>query len=293
MHNNAASEECLLFIDWAIVELIELAALDNLSKDAVNIIVERDTLKIKEFDLFKFVNKWYDNNSTPTTVSQAKKIKLTEKSSESETIDQKKRLPMFDKIRYPIMSLDEFNECYKLKRQHFLSADIVNIFEFISTGIRNDGLFYSTTKRAFDPTFKKEVNRVTFSSIDKVICGCGDPCEIEFSVNKPVLMLKVYLTMFVISGSIYSGCEPHTELHKFQNTIKFAPILILHPNVQYRLSVNICERNGFDSGAHCCKIVECVPSNPDENYFNFPNAKHAYIVRSIIFSTQDNKKLKQ
>lgn len=45
LHKNAASEQCLMFIDWAIVDLIELAELDDLCEEALNIIVEQDALK--------------------------------------------------------------------------------------------------------------------------------------------------------------------------------------------------------------------------------------------------------
>lgn len=53
MYNNAVTEECLMVIDWAIDDLIQIGKLYDLSDDALIVVAAGDTLVVKELDLFK------------------------------------------------------------------------------------------------------------------------------------------------------------------------------------------------------------------------------------------------
>lgn len=106
-YKTAATEEYLKFIDSKIEELIHLAKLDDLCEQALDLVIERDTLNVNEINLFKFAVKWM------------------EKAYESNGI----------------VSL-----C-KLKPDLFTADEAFSVFRYCSTGYRDDQLVYSTKKR--------------------------------------------------------------------------------------------------------------------------------------------------
>lgn len=284
VYENAASEECLMFIDWAIADLVEIAKPEDLCEEALTIIVERDTLKIKEFDLFKFVMKWSDVNSA-VVVPNAKRLKLD---GETHDAEPNAMLPIFRIIRYPTMSLEEFGQCYKLKREYFPPADVLNIFQYLSLGTRNDNLSYSTRRREFDPKFTDKLNVIKFSPLENHgTTTCFQQCDIRFTVNRPVTLCELRFTSIVMSGSLYNRTESLPEqLYHFENSFKQSLNIVLLPNVPYELSVKIC-----DCGHESHKIPYCTAVK--QNCFNFAKSVYPFIIHKFIFTTQKNENVKR
>lgn len=279
--NAAASEECLMFIDWTIVELIGLGKLDDLNEEALIMVIKRDSLLIEEFDLFNFVMKWSDANDV-AAVSNAKKMKRNENPGERKGVSEwKERKKIFSVIRYPTMSLNEFAECYKLKNNLFNAVEIASIFEFCTTGNRNVRLSYSTTKRNYDPKFTDDINVVEFTKNINPTFGrsyyCGDKVEVIFTVNKPIELYKLHLisSTSAASGTISSGKK---VLYTFLESIEQSPQITLLPNAKYVFYMS-CSTNNNST---------CSP--PNQEYFNFPPF-FQHVIKKIEFKpNQKNKR---
>lgn len=224
LYNNAATEECLMVIDWTISDLIKLKKLDDLSDEALILLAERDTLIVKELDLFKFVIKRADNLSdTNDTISKREKINS-----------------IFKKIRFPTMSADDFSECYKLKPDLFTSEQISSIFKCCSTAIQDNNLLYSATKRSLHPNFNNSnVNVIEFSGYK---ISKQKAHTLKFRVNRPISLCSIDFT--ACDGEVDMKICKLDEMEKSEIILQekidwFHRIvttdIILLPNIQYVL----------------------------------------------------------
>lgn len=248
IYDNEVTEECLLLIDLTIDDLMKLKKLDQLSDDALTMVVERDTLRVKEVDLFKFM------------------IKRTESPSETNeplAKRQKVRNPIFEKLRFPTMSVDEFSECFKLKPELFATDEISSIFKCCSSGIQDDGLLYSTTKRVYEAQFNSDnQNVITFEGTKISIQKTH---ELKFRVRKPVALCGIDFTTPLVDMKLYEldaiGKVRNLHIHTTRvfslqrnAVVTFASDIILLPKIQYVIETHsdcgnklICERVTKDS----------------------------------------------
>lgn len=247
MYNNELTEECLTLIDWAIDDLIKLKKLDDLSDEALTMVAERDTLIVKETDLFKFMIKRSDNLSE-TNEPMSKR---------------KKKDSIFEKLRFPTMSVNEFSDCFKLKPEIFTSEQISSIFKFCSSAIRDDHLIYSTTKRGYNKEFNNEnINVIEFEG-NKISSQTAH--KLKFCVNRPMALCGIGFTVQSLSmklckldglGNSHILCEYKSQNCYFLSkdshtiTITFTSDIILFPNNQYVVETD----SGFNSKLICAGV---------------------------------------
>lgn len=245
MYDNAVTEECLMFIDLTIEDLIMLRKLNQLCDDALNMVVERDTLRVKEIDLFKYLV-----NRTSSEMSSTTNEPMTKRKKTISTI--------FEQVRFPTMSVDEFSECFKLKPEIFRTEQISSIFKFCSTAVRDDNLLYSTEKRAYDTKFNDdEINVIEF--VGTRVSTQKDQ-KLEFYVFRPLALCQIEVTtMFAdITLSKLDENGKSVTLSKRKSRVgstgrnavlSFHPHIILLPEIKYVLATHsdcggklICER---------------------------------------------------
>lgn len=159
IYENESSVECLQFIDLAISGLIEKGnkALFALDAKPLKEILTRNSLKINEITLFKFLLKWTEISSKNFKTIQNRK----------ETF-----IDLFSLIRFPSMDLIQFGESFNLEPHFFTDEEILAIFKYSSTVNANcstkDILSYSTTKR-FNSFDMLELEKTgTFPKIDTI-----------------------------------------------------------------------------------------------------------------------------
>lgn len=259
LYENAATEQCLLVIDWSITELIKLGKLDDLSEEALIMVVERDSLKIRELDLFKFFIKWSG------TLSR-----------------QEKMYSVLKRLRFSTMSVEDVSECIKLRPEYFTPEEISNI---CPSAIR-DELFYSTTKRDYRPKFDGVINVIKFEGrkISK-----SKKFDFQFSVDTPIAICGVRLTNEFVTVKIYTYNESGAyhalyESHTFSSNLNNYPFdtfgrdIVLIPNKKYFLETN---NNNGNISMVCTHVSK---GSKYENRFNFPTRFDTF-VKEISFKT--------
>lgn len=142
IYNNESSDECLKYIDLNIRELIShnYRTIYALDEEPLKLLLIRDSLNIKEINLFAFLLTWAkkrlsnDNLIVQTVVQNTKE----------------KFMDLFKLIRFPSMSILDFSSTFKFAPNFFTNEEILAVFKYISTmqKCHLENLNYSALARA-------------------------------------------------------------------------------------------------------------------------------------------------
>lgn len=134
LYDNDLSKKCLEIIDQDIRFIIEKNTWKDLNDDQMMAILRRDSLDIGEYTLFDGLMAWAKNACESQGIDM-KKVNMREK------------FPMFELVRFPIMTLGEFSQFHRNNKYFLRSEEIADLFQYINAGIMPFSLSHSTVKR--------------------------------------------------------------------------------------------------------------------------------------------------
>lgn len=134
VYNNGLSKDCLDKIDKNINLIMSQNFWKDLSEDEIITILKRDSLDVNEIDLFEGVMKWA-------------KYSCGTKGVEATTHNIRETFKIFEMVRFPTMTLEEFCKFHRANAQFLRADEVADIFSYINTGIVSDSLRYSIVKR--------------------------------------------------------------------------------------------------------------------------------------------------
>ena len=138
IENKSLLRSCWKFIDKECKDVLESAEFLEVDKMDLIELVKRDTLNIKEIDLFVAINRWAEN--------ECKKLKF-------EAHGKKRRQILGEEIiknlRYPVMEKDEFCDIV-CKTELFSLNETQELLNYFSD--RSSPVHFMQTVRQYDPS---------------------------------------------------------------------------------------------------------------------------------------------
>ena len=180
-------EECWEMVDENAEEAMNSEAFLDISHEMLCSFLERDTLTVREMDIFKAVDRWAEH--------QCKK-------QQREVSGEEKRKILGDAvnlIRFPLMKEEEF-ACLVSKAELLSKEDICDVFFYFNKAV--ELLKFSNVSRQ---GIRREIKRVArFKGKIKSYWGYSGACDsLAFSVNRNVVIHGVRL--FGSEGVTYNA----------------------------------------------------------------------------------------
>lgn len=230
------TKKCLELIDASTSKLIKDGKLNDLSETPLLLILERDSLNVKEVDLFKGLLQWAENFCKTNGI-------------EASIQAIREKFKIFEKVRFPTMSMEEFSYCNRMKNTFFTSEEILNIFQYISNGAISNSLKYSTNERTgFMKNFVND-KIVTFNQLG---VGTGSySSSATFYVTEMVQIIKfeidpnnaadIKLQIKILKNDqiLFDGSS------EAEKELLCDPFIILHPLSEYILETLCSSTNKF------------------------------------------------
>ena len=170
--------QCWEVLDLRSTEAVNSASFENIDKELLLEFVERDTLSVKEVDLFKAVQRW--------AVSECQRRRVKDCGNRKREVLGK----ALELIRFPLMSQEEFADIV-------LSADVLNLEEVVAMFryfsmriIHTNELMFSNKQRSQEFECRKvrmlQCNRFVRLGVSWGY-GTFGPDAIIFSTNSPIV----------------------------------------------------------------------------------------------------------
>jgi len=193
-------DRCWKVIDEQTEEAVKSNGFATIERSLLEAVVERDTLRISEVELFKVIMQWSSKESEKQGLvaeGQVKRRILGEK--------------IVKGIRFPVMTLEEFASVV-LDSKILTLDEITDMFKWF--GVKGAQVGFPVSKRGASSSLERCFR---FGS---VVPGWGNNIStLIFSVNKSILLHGVYLF-----GSEGSGYSVSLTLYQFQYSI-FATVV--------------------------------------------------------------------
>ncbi|XP_037051500.1 BTB/POZ domain-containing protein 2-like [Bradysia coprophila] len=169
MFNNDITKRCLQWIDDLFADLVKWNSFMMLKKPTLMDLLKRDTLNIRELDLFKSVYKWAENY-------------CTEASTEPNDENLRKAADNFTHIRFPTMNFNEFAECTRYGLNILTSDEKIDVWDALSK-VQPSTRFNSKFRIRSATAFRTFV----FPNAGAVYCENGR-YSFEFHVSRMVFL---------------------------------------------------------------------------------------------------------
>lgn len=261
IYDDDFTEQCLKMIDATISESIEEGKWNELSEKPLLMILKRDSLDVNEFQLFKGVLNWA-------------KMSCEKQGVEATIQNMREKFAVFELVRFPVMSLEEINECYEISGNNFFTAEeLLSIFNYKSKKEINDFMRYSTIKRQVFG------NLQTLTFKDCLHCPNRGVSKFNFNVDKVVKISKINCEIRNdCSVKIFRDSKILFEFDPSRLMESCDVNIILRPNIEYTIETEW--RFEFIP-------IVCMYYFKSNNVFSFePN--NYFIITSIQYKVKDN-----
>ena len=186
-------EKCWEMVDENTKEIMNSEAFLDISHEMLCSVLERDTLTVREVDIFKAVDRWAEH--------QCKK-------QQREVSGEEKRKILGDAvnlIRFPLMCEEEFAGLVP-KTKVLPQEDTLDVFLYFNNALESLWKFSDVPRRAFNGKIEKMKRVMRFKTTNAPDLGpwCYDgarPDSVAFSVNRDVIVHGVRL--FGSQGGTY------------------------------------------------------------------------------------------
>lgn len=260
MFDNTIRTLCLQWIDETFEELTKTQGFMNLKKTILIDILKRDTLNVRELNLFKAVFKWAEKQCCDASV-------------EPSDVNIRTAADNFSFIRFPTMTFSEYAECTRFGSYILTPEQKIDVWDALAGVKRSE--FFNSVKRIKSPS---SYRAFTFSYFQKAYVK-GARYSFCFRVNRIVRLSMVHVLRncrLIIYEQAFD--EPDLKC-AVEHTIDADERKLIHftfmPNVQYNLvTVDL----SFECDSRCSRycawsLHNCKPPNFEsyeemEKYYN-------------------------